>query len=178
MGNSSRSIILAFLLFLLGPSLWAQDQGNNGGDYFEGHLFGGALVANIPGVDTTLSMVGLRAVWSNPYGNFEGGFFTGNGKGNVNYNIIDLNYRLDFPLAGMKAFALVGGHGDFYKESEDAGAASKFANGWHIGGGMIFDITQSFGLRGDFEWRFGPGTSLFTGISVIFRFAGGGGGGA
>jgi hypothetical protein len=45
--------------------------------------------------------------------------------------------------------------------------------GAHVGGAFSGDINDSTYLRTDFKFNFNPGTSLFVGIALVFRFGGG-----
>ncbi len=72
-------------------------------------------------------------------------------------------------MAGIKPFALIGGRVDLYKTNDEDGNKDKVGSGWQIGGGLILDISDAMALRGDFELRWGPGNSLFAGVSTVIR---------
>jgi hypothetical protein len=169
------NLTIVIILAVFGFSSQAFAQGAEGGAaagsyQFEAHVVGGAIVTNTHGVDATVTVVGVRGAYTPSWGAIELGFQSGRGQQNVIYRSIPLNYRIDVPMEGIRPFALVGGRVDLYQTNDPDGNREMMGNGWQIGGGLMLDLVDAVALRGDFELRFGPGRSLFSGVSAVVRF--------
>lgn len=111
-------------------------------------------------------MAGLRVGGNTHFGNFEAEGLVGNGHG-VNYETVLFNYRLNVASDILPVHALVGVHADSYRKAD---ATSASGGGWQIGGGAESKIGGPFLIRSDFEYRFGPGTSLLVLVSLMLAF--------
>ena len=170
------------LIFLLGTACAATAQKEEGNDdttgrntrYEIGAHLGNLLPNQIEGVTEILGLGGVRA--GTRIGNMsfaEAGLIMGNGSG-VQWKNAHVDARIDIPVENLVALAYVGIDAYYYKVGSNS---AKAAFGGHAGGGIHALITGSIWVRGDMKFSFSPGTSLYVGFGIEFRFPDGGAGG-
>jgi hypothetical protein len=163
-------LMIAFILFNVGFNVsksFAEDSsGSATRDSRIGILAGPFLPSSISGVREILQVSGLRLGSNTRLGNFEAEGWLANGGG-VSYQSFLMNYRLNIPSDNLPVHALVGVHADYYRK---ANATTASSGGWQIGGGAETKIAGPLSLRSDFEYRFGPGTSLLVLVSIMWAF--------
>lgn len=159
---------IAFIVFVAIVAFHAQgaevDEKPNS---YELGIHGGPLLPNrVAGVTEILSMVGVRAAAPTDKGMFELDFITGRGLGVV-YHSASFDYRLDIVNDYRPVFFLLGGHVDSFEPLE---RSQRIAFGWHYGGGITEKIAGPIHFRADFRHRFGPGSELYIGVGILYRF--------
>lgn len=161
----ARVLVLVVLILQI-PRAQAQDAGLGIDNTDLSLHFGPLLPSRIPGVREILNGWGLRAGTQTARGFFEAEYFNVKGGG-VTYQSVGLDARLKVFDDVLQAHALLGMHIDSFQGLDEV---SKISGGWHIGGGVMQEIAGPFLLRGDFKYRFSPGTSLLVSIGVVYRF--------
>lgn len=175
-------VILAAMCVWVSPVLaQSEDSGSaataQGADapYELGLHFGNLLPNQINGVTEIMGLGGLRNSYRLSPGSYaEGGFITGNGKGQEWKNI-HLDLRMDIPVETLVALAYIGADATYYK-GRDMGTRLIF--GGHVGGGIQAHLAGSAWFRGDMKFQFSPGTTLYIGFGIQWRLGSSGGGGA
>ncbi len=99
-------------------------------------------------------------------GVFEGGLFSGIGNGIV-YRSATVDYRMDLLIDPVTAHFLIGFHGDQFTAET---ASSRFAGGWHYGGGVTQYLAGPLFFRFDFRHRFSPGQGVEITLGLVYRF--------
>lgn len=132
--------------------------------YSIGVISGPFLPSKIPDATEILEVGGLRFSGKLRFGIFEAEAWSANGDGE-HYKSLALNYRVNVSNDIIPAHALLGVHADSWKS--DSVGVSRSSGGWQMGGGSEFKIVPGFALRTDFEYRFGPGTSLLVTVSFL-----------
>lgn len=131
--------------------------------------FGPLLPSRILGVREVINGWGLRMGTNTGKGFFEIDYFNARGGG-VFYQTGSIDYRLDVTSSLINAHFILGGHADYYKPVDPR--SNTVAFGWHYGGGIVQEVAGPILMRGDFKFRFSPGTSLYVGIGFVYRFSG------
>ncbi|HVK62686.1 MAG TPA: MFS transporter [Bdellovibrionales bacterium] len=130
-------------------------------------IHGGPLLPRRMGkVREVMQGWGLRGTLPTSRGTFEVDSFFSRDEG-TSYNSFALDYKFSVFADEIPAHFILGVHGDWYTPPE---LGSRFAGGWHFGGGFSQPISESVSLRGDFKYRIGPGQSLYVGIGVEVQF--------
>jgi hypothetical protein len=148
------------------PRAAAEDLPRYNSEY---ELAGGALLpSKIPLVTEVMPVWDLRATRRTKRGIFEGDVAFANSSG-VSYDSLSLEYRYDLANDALPAFVLLGAQGDFYK---GLGAGSyKAGGGWNFGGGGFLQLAGPLWLRGEFRYRFSPGTSILFLVGLSLRLS-------
>jgi hypothetical protein len=107
----------------------------------------------------------LRASVPTLTGVFEAGLFSGIGNGIV-YRSASLDYRMDLILDPVAAHFLIGFHGDQFSAET---ASSRFAGGWHYGGGITQFLAGPLLFRFDFRHRYSPGQAVEITLGLVYR---------
>lgn len=178
-GNVAGRIARAIALTagLVGPAPFAAAQTESGSgldarrsrDFF---VFAGTLLPSRNGLLESVPGWGLRVSQPSAKGVFEIGFFSGIGNGIV-YRSAMLDYRMDLLVESVSAHFLLGFHGDQFSSQT---ASSRFAGGWHYGGGITMDVAGPILLRFDFRHRFSPGQEVEVMLGIVWRLSLEGGG--
>ena len=154
------------LLAFFAQSTWADAGSDKDLSSRVGFVAGPYLPSKISGVNEVLQVTGLRLGGNFQFGNFEAEGIVGNGSG-INFESIIFNYRLNVASDIFPVHALLGVHADSFRKAD---ATSSSGGGWQIGGGAESRIGGPFFIRSDFEYRFGPGTSLLVLVSLMLHF--------
>jgi opacity protein-like surface antigen len=133
---------------------------------------GPLLPSRIPYVREIVQGWGGRVAIPTAKGVFEIDNVHARGSGIV-YNTLSLDYRADIKNDYLPTHFLIGFHGDYFHGPE---RGFTYAGGWHFGGGLTEKLAGPVYFRTDFKYRFSPGTSLYVGIGVSYRFGSGKGG--
>ncbi len=166
--NRPKIILLSVIMYLLLHAPHACSEPISEKDLTSriGFVAGPYLPAKISGVSEILQVAGLRFGTTTHLGNFEFEGVIGNGHG-INFQSLLLNYRMNVASNILPIHALIGLHADSFIKADSTTASG---GGWQIGGGAESKIAGPFSLRSDFEYRFGPGTSLLVLVSLMFAF--------
>lgn len=177
MMSSLRVLQLVLLLFSM--SVWAapdggpdspEDTTGTNSRYEMGFQIGNLLPNQIPGVTEILGLGGVRGglrIAKLTYA--EAGLIMGNGSG-VEWKNAHIDARMDIPVENLVGFAYLGVDSIYYKGS-DGETRTNF--GGHAGGGIQALLSGALWVRGDMKFSFSPGTSLYVGVGVMFRFGAG-----
>lgn len=175
--------VLAFAVALNVGAAWAQDDdskdvgggGQNVG-WETGLLIGNLLPNQIGGVTEITGMGGFRAGYRlGPTSFGESTFISGNGHG-VEWKNLSASIRMDIPVENFVGIAYVGPDMTYYKNANSS--SNRMIFGGHVGGGIQVRMGGTAWLRADMKFGLSPGTSMFIGLGLNFRFPGGGGSGA
>jgi hypothetical protein len=159
---------LFFLLLQIPGQAFAQTEPGEADSYSIGLISGPLLPSKIPGVTEVLQLVGVRAGMTTHLGKFESEAWVANGSG-VSYQSILINYRMEVFNQFLPVHALIGAHIDSYS-TNDSSITSTGGGGWQVGGGSEAKILGPVFLRGDFEYRSGPGKSLLVLVALMLQF--------
>ena len=159
-------LVIIIFLNLSSNKAWCETTPEKTPGTKVGFIGGPYLPSKIPGVTEILQVAGVRIGSSSHFGNFEAETFIGNGSG-INFQSLVCNYRLNVASDTLPVFALIGLHVDAFKKPD---ATTSSGGGWQIGGGAETKIAGPLYLRSDFEYRFGPGTSLLVLVSLMLAF--------
>jgi len=149
-------------------------HGLGGGDYEAALMIGSLLPNQINGITEIMGLGGVRGgVRIAPAGWWEFNLNMGNGSGQE-WRDASTDIRMDIPVENLVAIAFLGLDVVQY---QGQGASEVIDFGGHVGGGIQANIGGDIWLRTDMKFQFNPGTSLMIGLSVMWRFGGGGGAG-
>ncbi len=140
--------------------------------YDIGLHFGPLLPNRISKVRDIIPGWGVRLAAPTAKGIFELELYHGQGSGIV-YRTASFDYRLDIPNPYLPTHFILGMHADLYSPPN---LDSRYAGGWHYGGGITEEIAGPLLLRADFKYRYGPGESLYVGVGLLYRIQSGSGG--
>lgn len=177
MGFSSplklASCVLVFFLSTLAQAQPAPGGSSGSSEYTDtakyevGFHLGNLLPNQINGVREIIGLGGLRGGYRIGEISFaEFGVTMGNGEG-VQWKNLNIDYRFDIPVEGLLAFAYVGGDTTYYK---GVGQGTRLIFGGHAGGGFKANLGGNTWFRADMKFGFSPGTSLYIGAGLEFRF--------
>jgi hypothetical protein len=171
--RSLRSRLASLCGILLLLSFAAQGRAaENDENGFEVALHAGPLLpSRIAYVREIVQGWGARVSVPTAKGIFELENFHARGDGIV-YNTVSMDYRLDIKNDYLPTHFLLGFHGDYFHGPNRDWVP---AGGWHFGGGVSEKIAGPVFFRTDFKYRFSPGTSLYVGVGITYRFSSGGG---
>lgn len=179
----SASLIIASLsVAVVSSSAFGQAEGGGAeeeagppGNWEAGLHLGTLLPNQIGGVSEIMGLGGVRV------GNriaqrgwLEGGFLTGNESGQKWRNIHG-GVRMDIPVENLIGIAGVGL--DIVQYS-GPGRSSTINFGGHLNLGIQAALGGNILLRTDMKFGFSPGTQLYIGFGLVWRFGEGGAGGA
>lgn len=171
---------MALIALLSAGNVWAQDEdaskgmGQNVG-WEAGALIGNLLPNQIGGVTEITGLGGMRVGYRVGTSSFaEATMLMGNGHG-VEWKNVSVSYRMDIPVENFVGLAYVGPDITYYKGANSS--SNRIIFGGHVGGGIQTSLGGLTWLRGDMKFGLSPGTSMFIGLSLIFRFAGDSSGG-
>lgn len=165
-------------LLLFSCALWAAEEGSPGGEraagtnarYELGAHVGNLLPNHIDGVTEILGLGGFRgAMRIAPLTYAEAGMILGNGNG-VEWKNVHVDVRMDIPVENLVGVAYVGFDTLYYKGND---GETRTGFGGHAGGGIQALLSGALWVRGDMKFGFSPGTSLYVGFGLVFRFGGG-----
>lgn len=174
----SSSLKIATCAIAIVLSSFANAQDRNGredqeeipgasGQYEAGFHLGNLLPNQIDGVTEIIGLGGVRAGYRLGKTSFvETGLIMGNGSG-AKWKNYHIDIRLDLPIEGMLALAYVGADSVLY---EGRGQSSQLIFGGHAGGGIMAHISGIAWFRADMKFGISPGTSLYIGAGLEFRF--------
>jgi hypothetical protein len=166
---STSLIVLALLSFSAFGQADATEGGGGGppGNYEIGFHLGDLLPNQIQGVSEIMSLGGIRGAYRFAQaGWIETGFMTGNEDGQT-WRDLHGDLRMDIPVENLIAFATVGLDAVQYSGP----TRSSILNlGGHVGGGIQVPIGGAFLFRSDMKFGFSPGTSLYIGFGLTWRF--------
>lgn len=171
--------VLQLVLLLFTFSAWAADDANGSAEdttgskarYELGAHIGDLLPNQIPGVTEILGLGGVRGgLRLAPFSYAEAGIIMGNGNG-VQWKNAHIDVRMDIPVENLVGFVYLGADTVYYKGSD---GTTRTVFGGHAGGGIQALITGAVWLRGDMKFSISPGTSLYVGLGIVFRFGEGG----
>ncbi len=178
-----KSILLAVLICFSG-SLAAQEPpdtdkadytGVNVGTEF-GVFIGNLLPNQIGGVTEIHGMGGVRAGYKTGQLTFgEVAFTTGNANG-VEWKNLAVSIRTDIPVENLVGSVFLGPDVYYYKPA--GSESTKIIFGGHVGGAVQTIVGRTTWFRFDMKFGLSPGTSMYIGVGFVFRFPGGGSGGA
>lgn len=175
--TSAMTMLALFCFSAMGQAEGAgadSTHGLGGGDYEAALMIGSLLPNQISGVTEIMGVGGVRGgVRIAPAGWWELGLSMGNGSGQ-SWRNATTDLRMDIPIENLVAIAFLGLDVVQY-EGPNSGSTIDF--GGHVGGGIQANIGGDIWLRTDMKFQFNPGTSLMIGLSVMWRFGGGGAGG-
>lgn len=152
-----------------------EDTSGSNARYELGAHVGNLLPNRIDGVTEILGLGGVRAgirIASMAFA--EAGLIMGNASG-VEWKNAHIDARIDIPVENLVGMAYVGADTYYYKGAD---GISHTVFGGHAGGGIQALITGALWVRGDMKFAFSPGTSLYVGFGLMFRFGGGSGAGS
>ncbi len=132
---------------------------------------GPLIMSQVGGVDDILPSWGARLGLLTKMGTIETDTLFAHAYG-VTYYVAGLDYRLDIINDYIPVHFLIGGRFDYFKPNNEP--KFKIAGGWHYGGGVIEQIGGPWAVRGDFKFRFSPGTSIYISLGLMYRFPAGG----
>jgi hypothetical protein len=137
--------------------------------YEAGFHLGNLLPNQIPGVTEIIGLGGVRVgARIAPQTYCEGGFITGNGAG-VQWKNAHIDARMDIPVEGLVGLAYVGADTVYYKGAD---TTSHVIFGGHAGGGVQALLSGNLWFRTEMKFSFNPGTSLYIGAGLEFRWGG------
>ena len=135
--------------------------------YEAGFHLGNLLPNQIGGVTEIMGLGGVRAGYRLGKTSYvETGLIMGNGS-DAQWKNYHLDIRLDLPIEGLVALAYVGADSVYYK---GRGQTDKLIFGGHAGGGIKMHLSGIAWFRADMKFGFSPGTSLYIGAGLEFRF--------
>jgi len=138
--------------------------------YEAGILLGNLLPNQIPGLTEVTGMGGVQAGYRiSSVSFFESRFIVGNGHG-ANWKNLELSVRFDIPIESLVALVYLGGDAVNYT---GVGQGDRIVFGGHLGGGVMSLLGGNTWFRADMKFASSPGTSLFIGFALLFRFSGG-----
>jgi len=166
-------LINALALFLFSHLTWAaKDEAYNSSELgpdprrsYDLSISLGTLLPNKNGLREGVPGWILRASVPTRTGIVEAGLFSGIGNGIV-YRSASLDYRMDLLLDPVAAHFLIGFHGDQFSAET---ASSRFAGGWHYGGGVTQFLVGPLLFRFDFRHRFSPGQAVEVTLGLVYR---------
>lgn len=163
-------LFFGLILFILQTSLLCHAQSERAETDASsiGIISGPFLPNKIPGVTEVMQAVGVRGGMNTRFGNFESEAWVANGSG-ISYKSILFNYRMNVVNQFVPAHALIGAHFDSFS-TDDPNITTTGGGGWQVGGGSEIKVLGPFFLRGDFEYRSGPGKSLIVLVALMFLF--------
>lgn len=126
----------------------------------------GTLLPSRNGLTESVPGWGMRAAAPTSKGIFEAGFYSGIGNGTI-YRSATIDYRMDLIADLVVAHFLLGFHGDQFSSET---ASSRYAGGWHYGGGVTQYLAGPFLFRFDFRHRFSPGQCVEITVGLTYRF--------
>jgi opacity protein-like surface antigen len=162
-----RSLYFAILLLLIDGIPQSGNAATPRYKYEFGADGGSFLPSRIKGVTEIVPAWGLRASRGLSSGAVELNSFTGRSEG-VSYSSAGLNYRLDLVNPVLSSFLTVGLHVDQYQPLT---GKSQTGGGWNWGAGVQAPIVDPIWFRADFDYRFGPGTSLYVSAGLVYRLS-------
>ncbi len=162
-------VLVISILLLQSPRALAQQAS---GKAYEAGLDFGTLIPSRNGLMEMVPGWGLRAGIPTGKGYFEVHAFSGIGNGIV-YRSAVVDFRLDVAIETINSHFLLGFHGDQYDQATPP-ASSRFAGGWHYGGGISQPIAGPVLARFDFRHRFSPGQVVEITLGLTYRFSSGG----
>jgi hypothetical protein len=145
----------------------AQSERSDANTSSVGIISGPFLPNKIPGVTEVMQAVGARGGMNTRFGNFESEAWVANGSG-VSYKSILFNYRMNVINDFVPVHAVIGAHFDSY--ATDNPNITAGSGGWQVGGGSEIKVLGPVYLRGDFQYRSGPGKSLIVLVGLMFLF--------
>ena len=144
------------------------------GNWEMGFHLGTLLPNQVSGVSEIMGLGGVRGgMRLGPNGWLEAGFISGNGDGQQWKNIVT-NLRMDVPVENLVGIAMVG-FDVVQSKGPDEGGNINF--GGHVGAGIQAVMGTNVWLRTDMKFGFSPGTSLYVGFGMTYRFVDDGPGG-
>lgn len=179
MSSKNNKLSFLIMIFLFSYGVHAQDGGGSGlgsaVTYEFGVHTGNILPNQIDGVTEVTSLWGIRGGWRTSKKSFiELGAMTGKESGSTISNI-HLSSRTEMQLDRSLFTQVFVGLDTTITQAE--GSDKETDGGMHLGGGIMNHISEEMWLRVDMKYNFNPGTSLYFGVGLMMRFAGGGGGG-
>ncbi len=149
----------------------------------EASFFCGPFLPNqIKGITELMTLCGARLGFKiNDNTWLESSFISGSGSAQQ-YKIGSLSFRTDVAYDDIIASFNIGG--DVHMATQPlydafgntSGDQSNIYLGGHAGGSLWAKINDALYLRTDMTFNFSPGTSLFIGFGLVFRFDPGSGG--
>jgi hypothetical protein len=126
------------------------------------------LPNQISGLTEITGLGGVRAgARIAPLTFMEAGLMSGNGGG-AEWRDAHVDVRMDIPVQNLEGLAYVGGDTIYYK---GIGQSSRLLFGGHVGGGLQTQLVGGVWFRGDMKFSFSPGTSLYVGFGLEYRFS-------
>jgi hypothetical protein len=137
-------------------------------------ICGRFLPDQIRGVTENFAMCGARVGLRTAPGSFMDFQFLNGGGYGTRYMLGSVSFRGDVEMYDVIGSMYIGGDLHFANRPvPDAATGSEqtdiFAGG-HIGGAVAVDMSDSAYIRTDFQFNLNPGTSLFVGVSLVYRF--------
>lgn len=173
-----KNLLLCFSLMLFTALAQAQapegpdETGANVGFEVGAHL-GNLLPNQVAGLTEITGLGGVRAGYRlGPMGFLEGGVVTGKGNG-AEFTNAHISLRMDIPVENIVGTAFIGPDITYYKGE---GQSKKLLGGGHVGGGVMALLGGTVWFRSDMKFTVNPGTSLYIGFGIVFRFPSEGGG--
>lgn len=169
----SWTVILPLSLSLFSLRSFAQaekdDVTGSKALYEVGFHVGNLLPNQIDGVTEIIGLGGVRAGFRfAPFTYAEAGIIMGNGAG-VEWKNAHIDARMDIPVESLVGLAYAGADTTYYKGADKN---SHVIFGGHVGGGIQALLSGDLWFRGDMKFSFSPGTSLYVGGGLEFRFGG------
>ena len=163
-------LFFGLILFVLQTSrpCQAQTERTDADAYSVGIISGPFLPYKILGVTEVMQAFGARGGMNTRFGYFETEAWLANGSG-ISYRSILFNYRMTVINQFVPVHALIGAHYDSFS-TEDPNILITGGGGWQVGGGSEIKILGPVFLRGDFEYRSGPGKSLIVLVALMYLF--------
>ena len=137
--------------------------------YELGFHLGNLLPNKIDGLTEITSLGGVRGGFRIAPQTFaEVGLIMGNGNG-AEWKNAHIDIRMDIPVENLVGLAYIGGDTIYYKGID---GHSHLVFGGHAGGGIQVALSSALWFRSEMKFGFSPGTSLYVGFGLVFRFGG------
>jgi opacity protein-like surface antigen len=170
--NSLTAVILILFMFSnsAAAAAGAAAQSSGADTHAGSNAFGihaGPLLPSRMGIPEILKGFGMRGTFPTHRGTFEIDSFFAHTQG-TQYTSLSFDYKFNVVNDVMPTHFILGIHTDVFAPPNEG---ARFGGGWHYGGGFSIPVSELVSLRGDFKYRFSPGTSLYVGVGVEFFFS-------
>jgi len=159
-------VFISLFLSIL-PQSWAQEAEPFNAAYEFGAHIGNLLPNQVPGATEIQPQWGLQMGFGmGGAGTTEFTANAGNGEG-VEWKQLSLSVRMDMPIEELVGIVYVGVDMSIYETQTQE---QKIFGGGHVGGGVMTNISRDLWFRVDMKFNINPGTSLYIGGGLTFRF--------
>lgn len=159
---------LSIILSSFSENALAQSTGATpGGHAFSIHT-GPLLPNSIPATDEILSGFGVRYGYPLFESTLLEAGYTGSNSDGVKYSDLHLSLRGQIPFQDLFVYGLLGA--DLIRIRGPLSSDFTYYGGVHTAGGILAHIADTLFLRMEMRFNFHPGTILFFGFGLEYRF--------